>query len=1074
MSQNVGQQPLTITAGSFMLPVGYTLVTPPGQTTLSSGQATSFAVQLTATLPGTFSGEIGFLNSDADEGSYNFSVTGTVLPTRILDDGQSGYGRDGDFQTSQVSIARDGDVGYVVGGASPSEATWTFNVPPGVYRVAATWFDTAGSSFYADNAPFTIFDGDAPVASVLANQRLAPDDFSDAGSSWEYLGAPVFISGSMLTVRLTNADANGYVLADAIRIEWIAPLVADIVDVSPDPRNIPVESVTIQFSEEVTGVDPGDFSLTLDGSPLDSSAWSLTVISGSEYVLNISPVGVEGVYVLTLMANDSSISDATGNVLRTDAIENWTIDTTPPTARFFGFIDNPREVPLSQLAVVFSEEVSGFGAQHLRLSLDGEPVDLSAMIITQVSPVSYQLRLSDVPQAANGDYVLTFDPTPSPITDQAGNAVEVGFRTAWLKLPVTVPITDVENYVLHGIAEDDQFGISVNGAGDVNGDGFDDLVIGARSADSNSGSDTGAAFLIFGEAHRDFALDVANLDGQRGVVLEGTATGDNFSWSVASAGDFDSDGIDDLLIGANLASPNGIQAAGEVYLIYGRHVWPERIDVSALNANDGFTLRGLNLHEGLGTAVAGGGDANGDGYSDILIGAPWTRFGENRAGAAYLIFGRPRGAPPLDLANLSSDGVQLRGQNFGDAAGQALAFAGDVNRDGLDDLLVGAPYADPNNQNNAGTTYLVFGQPVWPTTLSLAELGASGVAMHGVGQGVEDNSGYSVDSAGDLNGDGYADIVIGAPGASSNGDIDGGRTFVVLGAASLPAELELGSLSGANGFVLNGVRYFDESGHSVGPAGDIDGDGLDDLLIGAPGAFRPEHRGGAYVVFGRREFPATINLVTFDGNTGFAFASDNGFDFFGSSVGLIGDMDGDGLSDVAVGAPAASSWAGEAHVVVGADFRDQISELGTILADHLTGTSQDDRLLGAQGDDLLEGLGGADVLYGGQGNDTLAIVDLLFERLAGGNGFDTLRLDATGLDLDLTAIADTRITGIERIDLGVAGSNRLTLSRLELLQLSGDSNTLVVDGGADDRVTVLDGVWTDEGVVDGYRVYTLG
>ncbi|MBI3462056.1 MAG: choice-of-anchor D domain-containing protein [Planctomycetes bacterium] len=233
--------------GSISVPFGYTLVTFPTPT-LNPGETTTFTVRLEATLPGEFGGEIFFGNSDADEGTFVFEVSGTVLPTRIMDNGQSGYSQTGDFQTAALSIAHDGDVSYAVGGAAPSEATWTFSVTPGWYLIAATWFDTAGSTFYADNAPFTIFDGDMLVADVSVNQQFAPDDVSDVNGNWELLWSPIFIANSTLTVRLTNVSANGYVLADAVRIERVGDF--------PSGANIePAQGVTFVKDPEPDTLD---------------------------------------------------------------------------------------------------------------------------------------------------------------------------------------------------------------------------------------------------------------------------------------------------------------------------------------------------------------------------------------------------------------------------------------------------------------------------------------------------------------------------------------------------------------------------------------------------------------------------------------------------------------------------------------------------------------------------------------------------------------------------------------------------------------------------------------------------
>jgi streptogramin lyase len=219
-----------ILSAPVSVPAGYSLVTPPALTTLAAGQTTTFQVRLNATLPGTYTGQISLATNDSDEDPFNFTVAGSVLANRILDDGQPGFTQTGSFQTFLSPIGRDGDYRYAVGGAVASEAVWTFNVTPGRYQVAATWFDTMGSIYFAENSLFTIFDLGTPVASVPVNQRFGPNDFTASGSNWELVAGVLNITGSTLSVRLSHIAANGYVLADAIRIERVGDLNSAAVD----------------------------------------------------------------------------------------------------------------------------------------------------------------------------------------------------------------------------------------------------------------------------------------------------------------------------------------------------------------------------------------------------------------------------------------------------------------------------------------------------------------------------------------------------------------------------------------------------------------------------------------------------------------------------------------------------------------------------------------------------------------------------------------------------------------------------------------------------------------------------
>ena len=182
---------------------------------------------------------------------------------------------------------------------------------------------------------------------------------------------------------------------------------------------------------------------------------------------------------------------------------------------------------------------------------------------------------------------------------------------------------------------------------------------------------------------------------------------------------------------------------------------------------------------------------------------------------------------------------------------------------------------------------------------------------------------------------------------------------------------------------------------------------------------------------------------------------EHGFDHLGASVSAAGDVDGDGFADILVDAPGA----GETYVVFGGDFTGAVNRLGTVDDDTLIGTAADEVLIGGRGDDVLIGNGGLDVLNGGAGNDILALTDpAVMEgigtgggRLLGDSDVDTIRLNGPGKVLDLAAIPDARISGIETVDLGGRG-NELALDIHEVLNLSDISNTITVLGDASDVV----------------------
>ena len=369
----------------------------------------------------------------------------------------------------------------------------------------------------------------------------------------------------------------------------------------------------------------------------------------------------------------------------------------------------------------------------------------------------------------------------------------------------------------HGFRFDggDDSGHSVSSAGDVDRDGKDDILIGAREADPNGRNDAGETYLIFGEAldgdgtedinHTSGVVDLNSLDGTTGIRFDGRVSGDISGWSVSSAGDVNNDGKGDILIGAYNAS----SYAGETYLIFGEALDGDGtedinhtsgvVDLNDVGGDYGFRLIGEN-GTASGVTVSSAGDIDGDGKADILIGAhAGSPSGILLAGSTYLVYGKSLdgdgngdiGVSPVDLANLAGTyGIRLDGTATRDEAGWSVSSAGDVDDDGKDDILIGAYKADPNGSDEAGETYLVFGEaldgdgtndaPLTAGTLNLGAIeGTYGVRLEGIG--TASYSGQSVSPAGDIDGDGKDDILIGAWGADTLGRIGAGETYLISG-----------------------------------------------------------------------------------------------------------------------------------------------------------------------------------------------------------------------------------------------------------------------------------------------------
>jgi hypothetical protein len=444
-------------------------------------------------------------------------------------------------------------------------------------------------------------------------------------------------------------------------------------------------------------------------------------------------------------------------------------------------------------------------------------------------------------------------------------------------------------------------------------------------------------------------------DGSIGVVFTGATERERKGQAVAGAGDIDGDGLGDILI----SGPDNGEACYRcaAFTVFGRAAFPPSVDVirraHGSGGEDAFVVKTLSNPDAGGLSVSSAGDLNGDGLDDFVVGAPYTRINAPRVGAAFVLFGRESGFPPVfDLGTLlsgnggdGSEGFALAGIDSYSLAGRSVSGGCDVNGDGLDDLVVGAPYAPGVILQDLGHVYLIFGRlSGYPAEIPLRSLlpqfggdGSTGFVLEGFG--TTSRTGDAVSCAKDTNGDGIDDLLIGATNGTPVSDPD--EAYIVYGrSGGFPALLSLASLlpdnggDGSAGSILLGMDSGDGTGSAVASVGDVNGDGLGDMMIGA---YRPTP-GRAFLLFGSASgFPAELELGSLlpanggDGSQGFVAYGAQIHDGAARSLAGAGDVNDDGYEDLLIGAYDAGA-AGAAYLVFGRSEFPGLIELTSLLA----------------------------------------------------------------------------------------------------------------------------------------------
>ncbi|MCK4421240.1 FG-GAP repeat protein, partial [candidate division WOR-3 bacterium] len=417
--------------------------------------------------------------------------------------------------------------------------------------------------------------------------------------------------------------------------------------------------------------------------------------------------------------------------------------------------------------------------------------------------------------------------------------------------PITIdPLSSTPDWTVESNQEYANLGYSVSTAGDVNGDGFSDVIVGVPYYDSGENNE-GCAYVYYGSP--------TGLSTTPDWSVESNQSAAFFGISVSTAGDVNGDGFSDVIVGANSYTVD--QANEGIANVY-------HGSTTGLSTTPDWTGESNQVNASFGFSVSTAGDVNGDGYSDVIIGALYYDNGETDEGRAYVYFGSSTGLSSLP------DWIDEPNQ---EAAyyGWSVSTAGDVNGDGYSDVIVGAPYYD-NGETNEGAAFVYFGS-------------SSGLSITPDWTGESDQAdsryGYSVSTAGDVNGDGCSEVIVGAF-YYDNGEYDEGAAFVYYGSST--------GLSSTPDWTGESNQIDAYYGRSVSTAGDVNGDGYSDIIVGANHYNNVElNEGRAFVYYGSSSGLSTTPDWTGEPNQGDAE--------YGWSVSTAGDVNGDGYSDVIIG-----------------------------------------------------------------------------------------------------------------------------------------------------------------------------
>jgi hypothetical protein len=594
---------------------------------------------------------------------------------------------------------------------------------------------------------------------------------------------------------------------------------------------------------------------------------------------------------------DGEVTEHTGSVLSASATEknhSWTVEVVatdvnglgaPSTAEAVVVVNTLPEAPVISISPASPRANTG----PLVCTVDEEALDVDS------DALSYVFAWTN-----NGIDVTSEDTVPAELpmvgeewtcSVQASDGVGLG---PVVSATVTIGggfagwqmgaqnLGDADRW-FEGSNDADFFGWEVSGAGDVDGDGLADMMVSGHRMEGE-GRNRGVTFVMTGQS----LMSGTTTDpfAEATWTILGSQDFDFNGYALAGAGDADGDGLDDLLVSSHNADDPNFNA-GAVDLLVATDLGAPGV-LTSESASVRFVGESLRAYTGY--SVDGQGDVDGDGHPDVLIGAMGNLDREPYAGKAYLV--RHAEYAGQTEVRLSDTGTIFWGEERRGYAGWAVSFSGDVDADGLDDVLVSACGTELSGTER-GSAYWVKGS----TLVGAVSFELSDADSVWEGQSDYAYVGYDVSGVGDVDGDGRPDVAVSALLGDAEARFPGG--VALFPGAAWPETMAWTDAP----YRFDGWGSDDQFGREVSGRGDVDGDERADLLIGAMTA--GSDQAGAAVLWLSADLTGEGTYAAASASA--SFTGDTAGDQLGAGLAFVGDLDGNGLDEFAVGAHTSSN-----------------------------------------------------------------------------------------------------------------------------------------------------------------------